>query len=473
MNYGEAAFYGFGYGTGSYLLFNYWLKEFDPVSFSVLPTIMGFYHLFLFLLVVFIYRNIKKHQYIYLAISWLCYEVFKGENIIGYTYGTIAHAMYKTHIITGIVDITGTYLLSLLIVTPGIMLVNFYINRETISKKERKITSIIVLTLFTLATIYTQISRVDYSKNRTLRTSLIQHNLDSWAFGGNILYKETLDNLLELTDMAMDNSPDLVIWSETAFVPAIEWHKTHKLSTFRLGLVNRMEEYFKSSGIDYIIGANETIGVKDKIYYNSAYLYREGEIKDKYRKINLVPFTERYPFPGFLPELEKHIKSIGGKSITPGESQKNFTTNEIEVTPLICYEDTFSNITREGIQKGSSLIVNMTNDAWSDEEACSKQHLAAALFRSIENRRSFIRVGTGGYTAVIDPNGEILKSLPVLTKDQFTFDVPIYAEKLTFYTQYGPVIEYIILILFSITIVYRLIKSTLLSLHLKRKQDQD
>lgn len=475
MNYGESVFYGFGYGTGSYLLFNYWLKEFDPVSFSVLPTIMGLYHILLFILVLFIYRNIKKHQYIYLSISWICYEVFKGENIIGYTYGTIAQSMYRTHLFTGVIDITGTYLLSLLIVFPGVLLVTFYVNRENISVKERKISSLTYLIIMFISILYTQLNKVDYTDSRTLKTALIQHNLDSWAMGNNNLYKETLDNLLELTEEALNHSEkiDLVVWSETAFVPAIEWHKTHKKSFFRLNLVKTMELFFKNSNPDYIIGANETIGLKDadKVYYNSSYLYQNGEITDKYRKINLVPFTERYPFPGFLPELEEYIKGIGGKSITPGDEQKNFITNGIEVTPLICYEDTFSNITREGVLKGSSLIVNMTNDAWSNEEACSKQHLAASVFRSIENRRSFIRVGTGGYTAVIDPNGKILQSLPILTKAQFTYDVPIYNEKRTFYTKFGPLLEYIILTLFTIKIVYSFIMSTLPFLRLKKRQD--
>ncbi|QEN05184.1 apolipoprotein N-acyltransferase [Thiospirochaeta perfilievii] len=464
INYKESVLYGFTYGSGSYLLFNYWLKSFDPVSFSVLPTIIGSYYLLLFLLLKFIYNNFKRFTYIPLTLSWLAFEIFKGENIIGYTYGTIAHSMYKTHIFTGISDITGVYVLSLLIIYPGVF-ISFLIIRgkNSISSRELKLNIIIYFLILSSSIIYTLINRVDYSKSDTIRTSLVQHNIDSWATGSNQVYKETLDELINLSNRSRDLEPELIIWSETAFVPALEWHKKHKKNMFRFNLVERLEKYISDYNTDFIFGANETIGLEEgeQVFYNSAYNYSPNEKTEKYRKNVLVPFTERFPFPNLLPWLHSYIKSIGGKDLTPGEEVNNFNVNQYNLTPLICYEDTFGYQVRKGISSGGDLIVNMTNDAWSSEEACSKQHLSAALFRSIENRRSFIRVGTGGYSCVIDPNGKILVSIPVLTKGELTYDVPVYNDKTTFYTKYGGVVQYILLSILIILILSRPIKSIL------------
>ncbi len=464
MNYGEAVFYGFIYGAGSYLLFNYWLKTFDPVSFSVLPTIIGSYYIMLFLLCKYIFNNLKKYTYVPLSLAWLLYEVFKGENLIGYTYGTIAHSMYRTHLFTGISDITGTYVISLLIIFPATFFaVIFFKGYKNYNRKEILITSGIYLTILLSSIIYTSLSKVDYSKSKTLKTALIQHNIDSWAKGSNKVYKETLDVLIDLSLEAKKENPELVIWSETAFVPAIEWHKEYKSNHFRLDLVEQLERFMQDYDSDFVIGANERIDhtEEETTYYNSAYHYPiTGEV-DKYRKNILVPFTEIFPFPKLLPWLHTYLKSIGGKDLTPGNLIKNFDIKGFQATPLICYEDTFSTNVREAIKIGGDLILNMTNDAWSSEDACSKQHLAAALFRSIENRRSFVRVGTGGYSCVIDPNGKILVSLPILKQGQTTYDIPIYNDEISFFTQYGNIIERILILILISLLLIRPVKSIL------------
>ncbi|MBN2616767.1 MAG: apolipoprotein N-acyltransferase [Spirochaetales bacterium] len=474
ITYKEGIFYGFLYGSGSYLLFNYWLKAFDPVSFSIAPSIIGFYYVILFLLLIYINKNIKKHTYILTSLSWLLYEVFKGENAIGYTYGTIAHSMYKTHIFTGIADITGVYIISLIIVFPSAFIADIFTSSTLkYSKNEKKLVTLIYLLIMTISILYTKNSKIDYRESGHVKVALIQHNLDSWAHGSNLLYRETLDILLNLTKKSLREKPDVVIWSETAFVPAIEWHKEFQSNSFRLELVNEMEAFIQGTGKDFIIGANETIGNEDEFqtFYNSSYHYSDGQIINKYRKIKLVPFTEHFPLPDVIPGFKEYIKSIGGKDISPGNEQINFNFNNINFTPLICYEDTFSSIARDGILNNGDIIVNMTNDAWSKEEACSMQHLSASIFRSIENRRSFIRVGTGGFTTIIDPNGLILHSIPILTEDYLVSDVPIYNASLTFYTKHGDLILQVILIIYLITISFHIIKSTLYALQLIPKSD--
>ncbi|MGL1894003.1 MAG: apolipoprotein N-acyltransferase [Spirochaetaceae bacterium] len=470
MNYKESIFYGFIYGVGTYLMFNYWLKTFDPVTFSVLPTIMGIYHILLFLLCKYIYNSFSRLAYIPLTLAWLAYEVFKGENFVGYTYGTLAHSMYRTHIFTGIADFTGTYIVSLLIVFPSVFVAVLLVNGVKSLSKNQLFTPIITYSIVMIFSIlYTQIQKIDYSDSRKLKVGIIQHNIDSWATGesgANSLYRDTLNNLLELSTEAQKSDPDVVIWSETAFVPAIEWHKKNKSNLFRLNLIKELEAFVSKFDADYIIGSNETIDFDEEPTkrYNSLYHYVGNQSVSRYRKMKLVPFTEMFPFPELMPWLYTYIKSIGGKDLSPGEIQINFNIKGVKATPLICYEDTFSSVARDGIKNGGDLIINATNDAWSTEPSCSKQHLSASIFRTIENRRSFVRVGTGGYSGVIDPNGKILTSLPVLIRGQLSYDVPIYNEKTTFYTKFGDIIEKIFLIILLIFVAIRPFKSIRLAL---------
>jgi len=471
MNYRESIVYGFFYGTGNYLLFNYWLKGFDPISFSVAPTILGSYHIILFLGIKYIFNNFKKLQYIPLTLIWLAYEVFKGENKIGYTYGTIAHTMYRTNYFTGIADITGTYVLSLIIIFPGILIVSSSYSKIKLWSKSLLPPIIIYFFILISSIIYTNINKIDYSHSPTLRVSLIQHNLDCWLKGSNQLYKEALDNLLRLSSEAERLNPDLVVWAESAFVPAIEWHKKYKKNYFRLNLVKRLEDFTAQSNADYLIGTNETIGEfkENQIQYNTVYHYIKDRSVNKYSKQILVPFTEQFPYPELFPTLYQYTIDQGANHYLPGKEQTLFTIKDVKTTQLICYEDTFSRLARNGVKNGANLIINMTNDAWSTEPACTKQHLTAAIFRSIENRRSLVRVGTGGYTCVIDPNGKILASIPILTQNQLTYDVPIIRGKNSFYTKNGPIIKQTLLYLFLIIIGYSFAKSIHRVLLLKKR----
>lgn len=461
MNKKETVFYGFIYGTTNYLLFNYWLKGFSPVAFSVVPIIQGFYNILLFIILRFIIDNAKKAPYIPLTLCWLLYEVFRGENIIGYNYGTLAHAFYKTNHFSGLVDITGTYVLSLLIIFPSIYLAYTTYYKLKVSVKYF-IPIFVYLTILTAAVLYTHKSKVNYNDAPTVRTSLIQHNLDCWLKGSTDLYKMALDDLLELSKKAEMKNPDIVIWSESAFVPAIEWHKEYQTNKGRYELVKTMEEFFKTSKANYLVGSNETIGAPgdSKKRYNPVYQYKNGSILSKYRKVRLVPFMESFPYPKLLPWLYKYTLSLGANQLLPGKEIKNFNFDSFKATPLICYEDTFSEHSRKSVLNGSDLLINLTNDAWSKEEAASKQHLSAAVFRSLENRRSMVRSGTSGYTCIIDPNGIILAELPLLTKGELTFDTPLYSEKVTFYTKHGNIIERILLIVFFIQMFVITLKST-------------
>jgi len=102
-------------------------------------------------------------------------------------------------------------------------------------------------------------------------------------------------------------------------------------------------------------------------------------------------------------------------------------------------------------------IPNITNDAWTSYSSSALQHLAAATLRTIENRRTLVRAGTSGFTGIIDPNGKILTSLPLFTKGEITYDVPIYNDHKTFYTKHGQFMDNISSYLFLIIMLLTLI----------------
>jgi len=440
LNYLETFIYGFIFGLLKYQVFNFWFKDFDPAAYAVAPGIHGFYFLLLFPLIKFLYKRFPKHGYIPILFAWFSYEVFKSTNVVGFSYGVLSQTMYKTHLFTGVADIVGSYALSLLIVFPGLLFAFLFSKRESVNKKDWVIPGAIYIGIMCFSIIYTQLSKIDYSKSETLRVTLVQHNLNCWLSTSNpSLYIQAYDHLEALSIEGEEQESEVIIWPETAFVPAIEWHKKYRPANERerYDLITRMERYLSTTDALYIIGNNESFNIDRDKNYNSAYLFKKDKIVDKYRKINLVPFTEQFPYPDKFPWLFEYVNKLGATQITPGEKQTLFDLNGVKATVLICYEDAFPDLPREGVLKGSNLLVNITNDAWTQYSATPLQHLSAAVMRSIETRRSLVRSGTSGFTGVIDPNGKIVASLPLFVKDELTYDVPIYNGHITFYTKFG------------------------------------
>ena len=75
--------------------------------------------------------------------------------------------------------------------------------------------------------------------------------------------------------------------------------------------------------------------------------------------------------------------------------------------PVICFEDVFPGVAREHAALGVDFLLEFTNDGWFGEGAGQWQHLAAALFRAVENGTPVVRCTNNGITCWVDANGRI------------------------------------------------------------------
>ena len=146
--------------------------------------------------------------------------------------------------------------------------------------------------------------------------------------------------------------------------------------------------------------------------YNSvAMLSPEGRALSQYDKVHLVPFGEYIPYQNFFFFVDKISTEAGNFRpgdrvvVTPFDSQRSAGT-------FICYEAVVPDLVRQFARDGSQLFVNVTNDAWFGESAAPFQHLAMARMRAIENHRYLLRAANNGISAIIDPDGRVVKTVP-------------------------------------------------------------
>jgi len=150
--------------------------------------------------------------------------------------------------------------------------------------------------------------------------------------------------------------------------------------------------------------------------YNSIYVIdHDGSILSVYDKIHLVPFGEYLPFQDFLERLglQQLTKLPGG--FIPGERRRAINVPRApRMLPFICYEIVFPG---EAVPRGErpGWLVNVTNDGWFGISSGPYQHLQQARVRSIELGLPLARAANTGISAVIDPLGRVIKSLPLGT----------------------------------------------------------
>ena len=438
----KSVLYGAFYGFVTYRIFNFWLEIFNPVSYVVVPVIYaGFFALF-FPLFKWADSKVPRYSWLLQTLFWLFYEVVRTKGFIGYSYGIIGYTQYRFMSLIGISDITGVLGVSALVVIPSAYLawlINYVKPGQWLTWKSLK-PAAVYAAVFLAVNVYGFASRVDYSDSPVWRTSLIQHNQDAWRSNME-QYKRSYEALVRLSTEAIEkDSPDVVIWSETSFVPSVEWHERYRQEPEKLVLVKKLRTFLKESGTDFIIGNNDSVMENgERKSWNAALLFEDGEITDRYHKLHLVPFGEYFPSPynKIFPRLAQYIIDQGAAVYESGDEWTVMEQKGVKFSAMICYEDVFPYLARGFAKEGAEVFVNITNDAWSPSPACCMQHGSMAVFRSVENRRSMVRSTCSGFTAVISPNGEILSYLEPFTEGFLTYDTPVYTGRTTLFTRLG------------------------------------
>ena len=99
----------------------------------------------------------------------------------------------------------------------------------------------------------------------------------------------------------------------------------------------------------------------------------------------------------------------------------------------ICFEDSFSWVTRQLAGAGAEVLLNLTNNSWSRQRSAQIQHYVAARLRTIELRIPMVRATNSGLTTVIDARGVATAALPMFESTATVFEVPHYPRYRTWY----------------------------------------
>lgn len=148
--------------------------------------------------------------------------------------------------------------------------------------------------------------------------------------------------------------------------------------------------------------------------YNSIYVIdHAGSIRTVYDKVHLVPFGEYLPFGDVLERIGLQTLTEQRGGFLAGDRHRLVAMpGAPSVLPLICYEIIFPG-ELASVDERPGWIVNVTNDGWFGTSSGPYQHLQQSRITAIEEGVPVARAANSGISAVIDPVGRMVASLPL------------------------------------------------------------
>jgi apolipoprotein N-acyltransferase len=405
-------------------------------------------------------RKPRRFSLLFLVALWIGFEKFHLNWDFSWPWLNLGNAFSDYPQWIQWYEYTGVFGGSLWIWIVNIVLflaVDNYIknkNKKQLSRSTLLAISIVVLGSY--LSIYQYHTYIE--KGEKLTAIVIQPNTDPYSEKYHQSNEIIAENILNQTQEKIDEKVDFVLAPETVFSNYVTLKQFYRSETFF-----RLNDFYSNypntsfiTGIDLYKTyknsiprsktANTSINDKSIWYetYNAALLLAYNQTPQRYNKSKLVVGVEHFPFRSILkPLLGDVMIDLGGtiSTLTPQKEVSVFKhqTKSFIAAPVICYESIYGEFMGQYVKKGANFFAIITNDSWWGETQGHKQLLSYARLRAIEHRRAIARSANSGISSFINQKGDIIKTLPYLTKGSLKGTI-LANNKITFYSQNGDII---------------------------------
>jgi apolipoprotein N-acyltransferase len=395
------------------------------------------------------------------AAIWVALEMIRARFLGGFPWSLLGASQYQMTPLIQIASVTGVYGVSFLVVWFSLSLLSAAL--AVFSKPNSRFAwqPEVFLPLFAVAVVFAFGSfkmhgQIPPASN--LRVTLIQPSVPQTLMWDENANSNRFQQLLALSENALTNQTDLLIWPESA-VPEFDTDTYVAIQS----LIRKHHVWLIFNADDNEPKVSNT---NDFDSFNAAFLFDpDGNCAAIYHKQKLVIFGEYIPLVRWLPFVKWFTPITGGYeagnvpvqfeiNLARTSSEPTIEVNNVssaasakqtvKTSPLICFEDMFPQTARKSVQGDTDFLVNLTNDGWFGQSAEQWQHMASAVFRAVENGVPLVRCCNNGVTCWIDSYGsvrEIFKDRngSVYGVGAMMAQIPLPSEKSapTFYNRHG------------------------------------
>ena len=360
-----------------------------------------------------------------ISLLWVATEFLRGR-LIGQPWALLGYTQHDHVALIQVAACTGVYVVSFLLALGGTALAEAAW-RWRAGRGTRDVLRPLVVPGTLVAACYAGgVLCVGPSSTDGLferQVAVVQTNLSPARHWTRSYTQAQLLAHLRATDaLPATTHPALIVWPENAVPRYLEAEPILAVDLGDLALRH---------GADLLFGGPRSEA--GKVYNSARLITADGRNGGYYDKRRLVLFAEEKPL-------------AWAAHRAPNDSPEEFSSGAgtgvlqsfVPLGVSICHEITHPDLITESVSDGAELLVNIANDGWLDagSEFVGQQHLAMAIFRAVETRRYLVRAATTGTSAVVDPYGRLIGSLPPGTAGVLTTPV-VGRRTLTPYVRLG------------------------------------
>ncbi len=253
----------------------------------------------------------------------------------------------------------------------------------------------------------------------TRTVAVVQGNVPRAGLDFNEQRRAVLDNHVEQTQALAEQvaagevaQPDLVIWPENS--SDIDPYRNADAAA----AIDRAAQ-----AIDAPILVGAVVSGPGRYISNTAIVWDPVTGPGAtYVKRHPVPLAEYVPARSFFRFFSDKVDLVRA-DFRAGTEVGTLDIGGTTVGDVICFEVAYDGLVRDVVDGGATMIVVQTNNAtfgFTDE---SPQQLAMGRLRAVEFGRSVVMASTSGISAVIAPDGSLVRSSELFTPATFVEDI--------------------------------------------------
>ena len=390
-------------GFLSFLLSLLWIRiamvdyggVFPPIAYLLIALLVLFLTLYQFGLTYLLWKLVRFNLPL-LPFLWTGAEILRSNLPYGgFPWLLTGELLVDFPLLKHYLSVGGVYLGSLVL---------WFLSLSPLLVRDRRGPALLAVVLF-LPLLF---DPPEVKRPQDLRVAIVQPNVEESVKLNKEKFYDYLPTYWKLLEEVLKKDPDVVFLPESAF-------------PFTGG---ELPERGKKL-LDYSHRAIIVTGMIDVRFsevwepYNSVFVIDKGKVVDFYDKVRLLPFGEYVPFPfGFVKEI---FGAIAGIDYLPGSGPRCLKVGKYKVGTPICFEVSYFGLVRR-FAECSDFMAVLTNDGWFRDSDGTFQHLRQARVRALETGRFVLWVNNTGPSAVISPEGEILKEIPYGEAGYLIFD---------------------------------------------------
>ena len=251
----------------------------------------------------------------------------------------------------------------------------------------------------------------------TATVAVIQGNVPRAGLDFNAQRRAVLDNHVQRTlelaaavEAGEQPRPDLVIWPENS--SDIDPYTNEDAAT-------RIDRAAAAVGVPILVGA--VVDGPGRYISNTAIVWDpETGPGDTYVKRHPVPFGEYIPYRSFFRMFSEQVDLVR-RDFAAGDEVGLLDVGGVRLGDLICFEVVYDGLVADVASAG--MLVVQTNNAtfgYTDESA---QQLAISRVRAVEHGRTVAVAATSGISAIVAPDGTVVRSSQLFTPDVFVAEI--------------------------------------------------